>query len=86
VSVLRVASALHSGDTIGQAARASGIGRTTLYRWLSLGRQGDPRFAGLADAVAVLQRDTLKIQIERMFRDGHSLPAADRSGKDNPEN
>jgi hypothetical protein len=45
VTALRVAAALHSGDTIGQAARASGIGRTTLYRWPWLGWQGDPRFA-----------------------------------------
>jgi hypothetical protein len=84
-TALRVAAALHSGDSIGQAARAAGIGRTTLYRWLAQGRQSDPRFADLAGAAAILRRDTLTIQIERMFRDGLSLRATDRAGKDNPE-
>jgi hypothetical protein len=53
---LRLAVALHAGLPVPEAARAAGLGRTTLYRWLAAGRRGDPRFRDLADAVALLRR------------------------------
>ena len=45
-----VAGALR-GDSLEDVARAAGIGPSTLYRWLALGRRGAPTFSALADAV-----------------------------------
>jgi hypothetical protein len=47
--LIPLVAALARGGTLDRAARAAGIGHSTLYRWLSLGRAGDARFAALAE-------------------------------------
>jgi hypothetical protein len=42
---------LKRGIRVADAARAAGISRPTLYRWLARGRAGDPRYARLANVV-----------------------------------
>jgi hypothetical protein len=49
-------AALARGKSLEEAADAAGIGTTTLYRWLTLSRVGDARFATLADAVGAVHR------------------------------
>jgi hypothetical protein len=41
-------AALARGSTLDDAARATGIGKSSLYRWISLSKAGHPRFAALA--------------------------------------
>jgi len=50
-AALAVVTALCQGESLEAAARVAGIGISTLYRWLELGRRGDPRFSPLAAAV-----------------------------------
>jgi hypothetical protein len=40
---------LARGASVEDAARAAGVGAATAFRWLSLARGGDPRYAALAD-------------------------------------
>jgi hypothetical protein len=51
-AALAVVAALCRGEPMADAARAGGVGASTLFRWLSLGRRGDPRFQPLVEAVA----------------------------------
>jgi hypothetical protein len=46
--LIALVAALARGWSLDNAARAAGIGHSTLYRWLSLGRAGDARFTALA--------------------------------------
>jgi transposase len=39
------------GKSLEEAAWTAGVGQSTVYRWVALGREGDPRFDGLAEAV-----------------------------------
>jgi hypothetical protein len=41
-------AALARGGTLDHAARAAGIGHSTLYRWIAQGHAGDAWFAALA--------------------------------------
>jgi len=41
--------------TPAEAARKAGIGKSTLFRWLRLGQQGDERFAPLVARMKALQ-------------------------------
>jgi hypothetical protein len=41
--------------TPGEAARRAGIGKSTIFRWLRLGQQGDPRFACLVKRMTAIQ-------------------------------
>jgi hypothetical protein len=50
--VLTILAALFNGATRADAARRAGVGVSTFYVWLQLGRQGHPMFAPLAEAVA----------------------------------
>ena len=50
--VLAILAALFNGATRSEAARRAGVGASTFYVWLQLGRRGHPTFAPLAEAVA----------------------------------
>jgi transposase-like protein len=50
-TALAVVAELCRGGSLEAAAKSAGIGVSTLYRWLELGRRGDPRFSPLATAV-----------------------------------
>ena len=49
--VLRLVTMIYQGKSIEEAAWTAGVGQSTVYRWAALGRNGDPRFDGLAEAV-----------------------------------
>jgi hypothetical protein len=51
-NVLAILAALFDGATRAEAARRAGVGVSTFYVWLQLGRAGHPMFAPLAEAVA----------------------------------
>lgn len=48
---LRLVTQIGRGDSYEEAARAAGVGVSSVYRWLALGRSGNCRFAELAEAV-----------------------------------
>ncbi len=50
-AALAVVAELCRGGSLEAAAKSAGVGLSTLYRWLELGRRGDPRFSPLAAAV-----------------------------------
>jgi hypothetical protein len=50
--VLAIVAALYRGASRADAARRAGVGVSTFYVWLQLGRRGHPAFAPLAEAVA----------------------------------
>jgi hypothetical protein len=50
--VLAILAALFAGASRAEAARRGGVGVSTFYVWLQLGRAGHPMFAPLAEAVA----------------------------------
>jgi len=50
-TALVIVTALGRGVKFHEAAKGAGLGPATLYRWLALGRRGDPRFVMLAEAV-----------------------------------
>jgi hypothetical protein len=50
--VLAILAALFGGASRAEAARRAGVGVSTFYVWLQLGRRGHPTFAPLAEAVA----------------------------------
>ncbi len=43
-AVVRITSRLLDGETLDAAARAAGVGPSTLYRWMAQAKAGDPRF------------------------------------------
>jgi hypothetical protein len=49
--VVAITGALIGGKSFEAAARAAGIGQSTLYRWLARAPAGDPRFGPLADLI-----------------------------------
>src|SRR4051812_35271948 len=53
--VLTILAALFDGASRADAARRAGVGVSTFYVWLQLGRQGHPMFAPLAEAVASVE-------------------------------
>jgi transposase-like protein len=54
--VLTILAALFDGASRVEAARRAGVGPSTFYGWLKLGRAGDPTFAPLAEAVANVEQ------------------------------
>jgi transposase-like protein len=42
---------LLDGETFECAARAAGVGPSTLYRWMAEAKAGDPRFGPMNDVV-----------------------------------
>lgn len=50
--VLTILAALFDGASRADAARRAGVGASTFYVWLQLGRRGHPTYAPLAEAVA----------------------------------
>jgi hypothetical protein len=50
-AALAIVTALCEGGRLEDAARAAGVGPSTLKSWLTLGRRGDDRFALLAQAI-----------------------------------
>jgi hypothetical protein len=50
-AALAVVAELCRGGSLEAAAKSAGVGLSTVYRWLALGRRGDPRFSPLAAAV-----------------------------------
>ena len=50
-TALRLVAAIAQSDTIEQAAESADVGASTVYRWVALGRKGDPRFEALAEAI-----------------------------------
>jgi len=55
-AALAIVTALCREERLEDAARAGGIGPSTLYRWLAAGRKGDPRFGPLVEAVDAASR------------------------------
>src|SRR4051812_39074076 len=53
--VLTILAALFNGASRADAARRAGVGVSTFYVWLQLGRRGHPAFAPLAEAVASVE-------------------------------
>jgi len=51
-AALAVVTELARGGSLEAAARSAGVGLSTVYRWLALGRRGDPRFSPMVGAVA----------------------------------
>jgi hypothetical protein len=49
--VLRLVTLICQGKSIEEATWSAGVGQSTVYRWMALGRNGDPRFEGLAEAL-----------------------------------
>jgi hypothetical protein len=47
-TALRLGAAIGQRHSITQAARTAGVGTSSVYRWLALGRAGDARFSALA--------------------------------------
>jgi hypothetical protein len=50
--LVALTGALIAGEPFEAAAKAAGIGQSTLYRWLAKARAGDPRFGPLADVIS----------------------------------
>ena len=50
-AALAVVAELCQGKSLEAAAKSAGVRLSTVYRWLALGRRGDPRFSSLAAAV-----------------------------------
>jgi hypothetical protein len=50
-AALRIVSAILDGKTKDRAARAAGVGASTLYRWEATGRAGREPFAAFVEAV-----------------------------------
>ena len=50
-ALVAITGALIAGEPFEAAAKAAGIGQSTLYRWLAKARAGDPRFGPLADVI-----------------------------------
>jgi hypothetical protein len=63
--VLTIVAALFEGASRAEAARRAGVGASTFYGWLQLGRAGDPTFAPLAEAVANVEKSG---RFNRAFR------------------
>jgi hypothetical protein len=62
--VLAILAALFNGASRADAARRAGVGVSTFYVWLQLGRRGHPTFAPLAEAVAnveIAQRSNMAL-------------------------
>jgi hypothetical protein len=55
-AIVAIAAALGDGEPLDGAAKAAGIGISTLYRWLSRARSGDPRYGPLAGLVGQARR------------------------------
>ncbi len=51
-AALALITALCRGGSLEAAAKSAGVGLSTVYRWLALGRRGDPRFSPMVGAVA----------------------------------
>ena len=51
-AALAVVAELCRGGSLEAAAKSAGVGLSTVYRWLPLGRRGDPRFSPMVGAVA----------------------------------
>jgi hypothetical protein len=54
--VLTILAALFDSASRDEPARRAGVGVSTLYGWLQLGRAGHPTFGPLAEAVANVER------------------------------
>jgi DNA-binding phage protein len=63
-TAVALAAALGRGQSIEAAAATAGIGISSIYRWVALGRSGDPRFATLA-AVAKKRGGAIFDEIDR---------------------
>ena len=50
-AVVKITSELLDGETFEAAARAAGVGPSTLYRWMAKAKVGDPRFGPINDVV-----------------------------------
>jgi DNA-binding phage protein len=50
-TAFRFGAAIARRRTVTEAARLAGVSRSAAYRWLALSRDGDARFAGLAEVV-----------------------------------
>ena len=57
-NALAIVAEVTAGVPRDDAARAVGIGPSTVYRWLAKGRAGDPRFKAFADALRAADKRT----------------------------
>jgi hypothetical protein len=71
-AVVKIMSELLDGETLETAARASGVGPSTLYRWIANAKAGDPRF-GSINAVVVQAKElgpTLGGSLSKLMKAG----------------
>lgn len=66
---LALVDAIRGGLSLEGAARAAGIGPTTLGRWLREGRAGDPRYRPLVEGLRQARRSDLDRCLERLRSD-----------------
>ena len=50
----KLGASLGRGQSVVDSARYAGVSAPTLYRWLALGRAGDPRYLALVNGVEEL--------------------------------
>ena len=62
----RLLKDVEDGATFEIAAEANGISGNTLYEWLGRSREGDPKYAGLHDALARARASYKRAAIERI--------------------
>ena len=67
-NALAIVAEVTAGVPRDDAARAAGVGPSTVYRWLAKGRAGDPRFKAFADALrAADSRTALGVRIGKLL-------------------
>jgi hypothetical protein len=71
-----LAAAFGRGQTPEAAAKSTGVGSSTVFRWLALGRAGDPRFAALAE----LAGEAAKVRKARKPKRGRKGRRAEPGG------
>jgi transposase-like protein len=66
-TALAVVAGVARGLSRDEAARAAGVGPSTLYRWMARARSGDSRFAPLLDALAAARSKADFRALDRLF-------------------
>ena len=56
-AAVALTAAFGRGETPETAARSTGVGCSTVFGWLALGRAGDPQFAALAELAGEAAKD-----------------------------
>jgi transposase-like protein len=67
----RIVRAIRAGNYGEVAARAAGISRSTYYRWMERGREGEAIYCDFADAVSGAEADA---EVEAVARIRQAMP------------